>query len=147
VLHCFKLESNKKVIKKIILNFEGYGVSPSGNGVLLKVWNTESSTWDNTQTGTSDGDEELSLTLESPLTDYVDSNGYVYLLARTAEPSSGGSPATINVDYAECVVTVEGICYVDVVSYRDQDDLRLKPFLWRTEFLVKSWLFEDITVT
>jgi hypothetical protein len=85
--------------------------------------------------------------LESVLTDFIDSEGCVYLLARTTDASNGSSPAIIHCDYVDCLVVVEGITYVDVVSYRDTDDVRFKPFVWRTEFTVKTWLFEDVTVT
>jgi hypothetical protein len=147
LLFRIKVESNQKTVKKMVLKFEGYGVAPAGNGVTVKVWNSEASEWQSTQTGSGGGDEELTITLQSSLTDYVDSSGYVYLLARTTNPSDGASPAAIHCDYADCLVTVEGISYVDIVSYRDTDDVRLKPYIWRTEFTVKTWLFENVTVT
>jgi hypothetical protein len=50
-------------------------------------------------------------------------------------------------DYAEVEFTVNGITYADVVSYRDIDEVRVKPFVWRTEFTVKTWLFESVPVT
>jgi hypothetical protein len=142
-----KVGSDEKTVKKAVLKFEGYGTAPAGNGVTVKVWNSEASAWQNAQTGTGDADEEVTVTLESSITDYIDSDGYVYLLARTTNPSNGASPAVIHCDYADCLVVVEGICYVDIVSYRDADDVRLKPTIWRTEFTVKSWLFENVTVT
>lgn len=147
LLFRIKVESGGKTVKNAVLKFEGYGTAAAGNGVTLKVWNSEASAWQNAQTGTGDEDEELSITLDSSLTDYIDSDGYVYLLARTANPSSGASPAVIHCDYADCLVTVDGICYVDMISYRDLDDVRLKPYIWRTEFMVKTWLFENVTVT
>jgi hypothetical protein len=142
-----KVASDRKCVTKAVLRFEGYGVAPAGNGVTVKVWNSEATAWENAETGTGDADEEVVVTLESSLTDYVDSDGYVYLLARTTDASNGGSPAVINCDYVDCLVTVEGVTYVDVVSYRDADDVRFKPYIWRTEFAVKTWLFEDVTVT
>lgn len=147
LLFRIKVESNEKVVKKIVLTFEGYGTAPSGNGVTVKAWNSEASAWQNTQTGTGGEDEEISITLDSSLTDYIDSDGYVYLLARTTNASNGVSPAVIHCDYADCLVAVEGICYVDMVSYRDTDEVRVKPYIWRTEFTVKTWLFENVTVT
>jgi len=147
LLFRIKVESNEKVVKKIVLKFEGYGDAPSGNGVTVKAWNSEASAWQNTQTGTGGEDEEVTITLGSSLTDYIDSEGYVYLLARTTNPSNGASPAVIYCDYADCLVVVEGICYVDMVSYRDADEVRVKPYIWCTEFTVKTWLFENVTVT
>jgi len=147
LLFRIKVESNEKTVKKIVLKFEGYGAAPAGNGVTVKAWNSESSAWQSPQTGTGGGDEEIIITLESSLTDFIDSDGYVYLLARTTNMSDGVSPAVIHCDYADCLVTVEGITYVDMVSYRDVDEVRVKPFIWRTEFTVKTWLFENVTVT
>ncbi len=42
---------------------------------------------------------------------------------------------------------VPNIAYVDVVSFRDMDRVDVKPFLWRTEFTLKTWFFEYVTVT
>jgi hypothetical protein len=147
LLFCIKVESNEKTVKKVVLKFEGYGTAPAGNGVTVKTWNSEASAWQNTQTGTGGDDEEIVVTLESSLTDFIDSDGYVYLLARTTNASNGASPSVIQCDYMDCLVAVEGISYVDIVSYRDADDVRFKPFVWRTEFTVKTWLFENVTVT
>ncbi len=147
LLFCFKVESSEKTVKKIVLKFEGYGTAPAGNGVTVKVWNSEVSAWQNTQSGSGGGDEEITVTLESSLMDFIDSDGYLYLLARTTNASDGVSPAVIHCDYSECVVAVEGITYVDMVSYRDEDEVRVKPFIWRTEFTVKTWLFENVTAT
>lgn len=147
LLFCVKVESNKNVVNDAVFKFEGYGVGPAGNGVTVKAWNVEASEWQNSQTGTGGSDEELTLVLDSSFTDFVDSDGYVYFLAKTSNPSDGAAQAIIHCDYAECLVAVEGICYVDIVSYRDADDVRLKPFIWCTEFTVKTWLFENVTVT
>jgi hypothetical protein len=147
LLFRIKVESNEKVVKKIVLKFEGYGTASAGNGVTVKAWNSESSEWQSTQTGTGGGDEEIIITLESSFTDFIDSDGYVYLLARTTNASNGASPAVIHCDYADCMVAVEGISYVDMVSYRNVDEVRVKPYIWRTEFMVKTWLFENVTVT
>jgi len=147
ILFRIKIESDEKTVKKIVLKFEGYGTAPAGNGVTIKVWNFTASAWQNAQTGTGGSDEAIFITLTSSLTDFINANGYVYLLARTTNPSNGVSAAAIYCDHSECAVTVEGITYVDIASYRDEDEVRVKPFLWRTEFTVKTWLFENILVT
>ncbi len=146
LLFRFKVDPDEKVVKKIVLKFEGYGTALAGNGVTIKVWNFASSAWQNAQAGTGGEDEPITIALTSFLTDFIDEEGYVYLLARTTNASNGATPAVIYCDYSECGVTVEGITYVDVISYRDEDEVRVKPFLWRTEFLVKTWLFENVTV-
>ena len=67
------------------------------------------------------------------------SNGYVWLLAKTTNTGNGSTPAVLNCDYVSCMVTVNGISYLDVVSYRDRDKVDVKPFIFRTEFILKSW--------
>jgi len=147
MLFRFKIDSDAKTVKKNVLRFEGYGTAPAGSGVTVKVWNFTASAWQNAQSGTGGADEVLTITLSSSLTDFIDSSGYVYLLARTTNPSDGVSAAVLNCDYVECTVTVEGITYVDIVGYRDEEQVNVKPFVWRTEFTVKSWLFENVYTT
>jgi len=77
MLFRFKIESREKAVKKIVLAFEGYGTSPAGNGVTVKVWNHVAGTWQNAQQGTGDIDETISITLASDLTNYIDDDGYV----------------------------------------------------------------------
>jgi hypothetical protein len=140
----FKVDSREKTVKKIVLAFEGYGTAPAGNGVTIKVWNHVAQAWQNTQSGTGGADETITITLTSNLTDYIDDSGYVWLLARTTNPSDGTTPTVLYCDYAYCTVTVNGITYLDIVSYRDADRVDVKPFIFRTEFTLKSWSFEDI---
>lgn len=147
ILFRFKVESKEKTVKKIVLRVEGYGTAPAGNGMTVKVWDHINEVWEEAQVGTSGADEWISITLTSNLTDYIDSDGYIYVLARTTNPSDGTTPAVIYSDCADSVITVNGITYCDMArpnSYRDLDEVRVKPFLWRTEFLVTSWLFETI---
>ena len=146
ILFRFKIESDEKTVKKIILRFEGYGTAPGGNGITIKVWNHVAEAWEQPQTGTGGADEWISITLSSNLTDYIDSNGYIYVLARTTNPSDGTTAAVIYSDCADSIITVNGITYCDIVSYRDEDEVRVKPFLWHTEFTVKTWLFETILI-
>lgn len=143
-LFCFKVDSRPQTVQKILLSFVGYGTTPSGNGSTIKVWNQTVSAWQNATTGSAGANETVTITLTSNLTDYIDSNGYVWLLARTTYSSNGSTAATLFCDYASCTVTVNGITYLDVVSFRDVDKVDVKPFIFRTEFVLKSWSFEDI---
>jgi len=147
VLFRFKIDSNKKVVKKIVLKFEGYGTAPPGNGATIKVWNFTASAWQNPAMGTGGVDETLTITLTTSITDFIDANGYIYLLARTTNASDGVTAAILYCDYSESIITVEGITYCDIVSYRDEDQVNVKPFIWRTEFSVRSWLFENVYTT
>ena len=44
-------EARKQCLKRVVLVFEGFGLSPTGNGVTLKVWDNLAGTWSNPQTG------------------------------------------------------------------------------------------------
>lgn len=145
MLFRFKVESREKTVKKIVLSFEGYGTTYYGNGIILRgAWNHTTSSWDQSASGTAGEDEIITITLTSNLTNYIDENGYVWLLAETTYDVGGGVPAVIYCDYVSCTVTVNGITYLDVVSFRDNDRIDVKPFIFRTEFQLKSWMFEDI---
>jgi hypothetical protein len=143
----FKVESREKTVKKLALSFEGYGTAPSGDGVEVKAWNHVAGGWQNAQAGGAGGtDEAIILTLASELPDYIDDDGYVWLLARTLYASDGSTPAVLYCDYACCLVTVNGVTYCDVAGFRNLDRVDVKPFVFRTEFTVKSWFFENIGV-
>jgi len=147
LLFRFKIAAKLDVLTKLELTFEGYGTAPGGNGATIKVWNFTSEAWQNAQSGTGGADETITISLTSGFADFVDSDGYVYLLVRTTNPSDGSTPAVIYCDYVKCEITVRGIAYVDVVSHSDIDRVDVKPVIWRTEFLLKTWLFETVLVT
>jgi hypothetical protein len=145
MLFRFKLGAREQCVNKLMLSFEGYGSAPSGNGVIIKVWNHVSSAWQEARSGIGSEDETLIITISSSWTDFIDSDGYVWLLAKTANPSSGETPAVLYCDFVQCTMQVYGITYCDVVSYRNIDVVEVKPFLFRSEFLLKGWLFESIS--
>jgi hypothetical protein len=144
MLFRFKVANRKETTQKIVLSFVGYGTAPGGNGSTIKVWNASGSAWQDAQSGTGGADETVTITLTSNLTNYIDVNDYVWLLARTTNPSNGTTAATINCDYASCAVNVNGITYLDIVNFRDADKVDVKPFIFRTEFVLRSWSFEDV---
>ena len=147
MLFRFRVESREKTVKKIALAFEGYGTAPGGDGVVVKVWNHIAGAWQNAQTGGAGGiDETIAVTLVQDLPNYVDDNGYVWFLARTVYAGDGATPATLDCDYVNCSITVNGVTYCDVTSFRDVDRVDVKPFIYRTEFALKSWFFENIGV-
>jgi len=156
ILFKFKLETSKydpheNNVKKIVLSFEGYGTAPAANGVTVKVWNHVTSAWENPATGTGGADETITITLTSNLTNYIDMDssgvGYIYILARTTNPSDGVTPAVLYCDYDKCVLTIEGITHVKFGNYRDIDETFVKPFLWHSEFMVTGWMFENVPET
>jgi hypothetical protein len=144
MLFRFKVESRELTAKRIVLSFEGYGTAPAGNGATVKVWNHTTSAWGNAASGAGSSDETITITLTSSLGDYIDGSGFVWLLAKTTNPSNGSTPAILYCDIASCTVTVNGITYCDVATYRDQDNTEVSPFVFRTEIGLKSWLFEDV---
>jgi len=144
MLFRFKVESREKTVKKIVLAFEGYGTAPGGNGITIKVWNHVASAWQNAQAGTGGADETITITLTTSITDYIDDSGYVWLLAKTTNTSNGTTPSVLYCDCVSCAVTVNGITYLDVFSFRNADRVDVKPFIFRTEFQLRSWMFEDV---
>ncbi|MFB3887955.1 MAG: hypothetical protein ACE14S_00565 [Candidatus Bathyarchaeia archaeon] len=145
LLFRLKTESREKTAKKLVLSFEGYGTAPDVDGVTLKVWNHELAAWTNAQSGGDGGvDEAIVITVDQGLGDYIDEDGYVWLLAVTSGSSDGETPAVLRCNYASLTVTVNGVSYCDIASYRDLDRVDVKPFIYRTEFTVRSWFFENI---
>jgi len=150
-LETSKYDPHENNVNKIVLSFEGYGTAPAGNGITIKVWNHVTSAWENAQTGTGGADETITITLMSNITNYIEMDssgvGYIYLLARTTNPSDGVTPAVLYCDYVRCTLTVEGLTHVKFGTFNDADDVSVKPFLLHTEFLVIGWMFENVPAT
>lgn len=144
MLFRFKIPSKASTIQSIVLSFIGYSTAPGGNGCTIKVWNPGSGQWEHASSGSGNGNETVTIALSSNPANYVDSNADVWMLARTTNSSNGTTSAVLYCDYVSCAVTVNGITYLDVVSFRDKDKVDVKPFIFRTEFVLKSWSFEDI---
>jgi hypothetical protein len=146
-----KYDPHERNVKQIVLSFEGYGAAPAGNGLTVKVWNHVTSAWESPATGIGGADETITITLTSNLTDCIDMDsdgvGYIYVLARTTNPSDGVTPAVLYCDHVKCVLTVEGITHLKFGSYRDVDETSVKPFLWHSEFMVTGWMFENVPET
>ena len=140
-------EPRKQCLKRVSLSFEGFGIAPQGNGVTLKVWDNISGTWSNAQNGSLGTDETLTIALTSNLTNYVNESGFLYLMARTTNPSDGVSPAVLNCDFVQATVDVRGVTFCDVHSYRDVDVVDVKPFLYKEEIVIVAWLFESVAIS
>jgi hypothetical protein len=145
MLFRFKIGPREQCVKKIVLSFEGYGTAPVNDGAAIKVWNHVASAWQLAQIGMGSGDETLTITISSGWTDFIDSDGYVWLLARTTNPSNGSTPAVLYCDFVQCTIQVYGISHCDIIAYRNIDVTDVKPYLFRAEFLLKGWLFESIS--
>jgi hypothetical protein len=140
-------EPRKQCLKRVVLAFEGFGLAPQGNGVILKTWDNMAGAWGNPQTGVLGTDETLIITLTSNLTNYINDDGFLYMMARTTNPSNGISPAMLYCDYVQATVAVRGITFCDVHSYRDVDVTDVKPFLYKEEIQIVAWLFESVAIS
>jgi hypothetical protein len=145
MLFRFKLGPREACVKKIVLAFEGYGTAPEGNGVTIKIWNHVASAWQEAQSGSGSGDETITITISATWPNFIDSNGYIWLLAKTTNPSDDVTHAVLYCDFVQYIIQVYGISFCDVVSYRNIDVTDVKPYLFRTEFILKGWLFESIS--
>lgn len=140
----FKIESSLDTIQRLVLFLEGYGTSPAGNGVTAKVWNNRQSAWQNEKSHSGNNeDHALSISLAVNPADYVDEDGYVWLLARSSHPSDGSTASILFCDYASCTTIVNGVTYCDVVGSRNLDRIDIKPPVYRTEFTVKTQLIQN----
>jgi hypothetical protein len=144
MLFRFQIDTLPPAVQQIVLTFLGYGSAPAGYGSTIKIWNAVAGAWQNPSTGSGSADEYVTITVASNVANYIDSNGYIWLLVHTTNPSNGSTAAVINCDYVSCMVTIKGITYLNVDSFRDVDKVDVKPFIFRTEFILKSWSFEDI---
>ncbi len=140
-------EPRKQCLKRVVLAFEGFGLAPQGNGVTLKVWDNVAGVWSNAQIGVSGTDENLTITLTSNLTNYVNDDGFLYLMARTTNPSNGVSSAMLYCDFVQATVDVRGITFCDAHTWRDVDVTEVKPFLYNEETQIVAWLFESIAIS
>jgi hypothetical protein len=140
-------EPRKQCLKRLVLAFEGFGQSPLGNGVTIKVWDNSASAWGNAQGGVLGTDQTLTITLTISPTSYVNDDGFLYLLARTTNPSDGVSLAVLYCDFVQATVDVHGVTFCDIQSWRDVDVVDVKPFLFKEEIGIVAWLFESIAVS
>jgi hypothetical protein len=140
-------EPRKQCLKRIVLSFEGFGTAPMGNGLTFKIWNNAAGTWTNPQSSISETDETTTITLTSNLTNIVNENGYLFLLAQTIHSSDGNTPAVLYCDFVQATIDVRGITFCDVQSYRDVDVVDIKPFLYKEEIQIVAWLFESIAIS
>ena len=129
-------------------NFIGVGRNSgdhkAGSGITIKIWNFSTGCWDKASNSLNSLDETVSINLSSEFSSFLGDDGYVYLLARTANPSDGVDSAILNCDYSEMEFSVNGICYCNVVSYRSLDIVNVRPFIWRTELYARGWMFERL---
>ncbi len=103
------------VVKSIVLRWDGYGTAQGGDGATIKVWDHVAGVWAQAVTGTASAKETLTITLASAWTNFIDANGFLYLLAETTNPEAGGTPAVLYCDFVQCTIQVKGLTNCDVV--------------------------------
>lgn len=145
MLFKFKIDAKRTCVEKVVLLFEGYASTENvtREGVTIKVWNHNTEAYDHAVVGEEVAeDRTLKITLTENLDNYIDEDGHIYLFARPTHTNDGTNYTTFACDYVSCTITVNGISYCDVASYRDEDKVDVKPYIWRTEFVLKSWVFQ-----
>ncbi|MCU7356705.1 BppU family phage baseplate upper protein [Enterococcus dispar] len=95
----------RKVTTRMIPSVWGYGSSPTGNLLSMKVWNTTS--WSTSSaTNTTNAVKELSFIWgSSTATTFLQADGYIYILAY-ANPSDGTTASIVSIDYASLEYTL-----------------------------------------
>jgi hypothetical protein len=145
MLFRFKIGPREQCVKKIMLNFEGYGTALAGNGITIKVWNHAASAWQQAQSGTGSDDETITITLSASWPDFIDSNGYIWLLAKTTNPSSDSTPVFLHCDFVQCTIQVAGITHCDIQSFKNVLVTDFKPYLHSTEFVLRAWFIVNVS--
>jgi len=106
-------------VKKICSRFEGYGVRGSDHGVTIKIWNHTTDAWENETVGTGSGDEWVDLKVLSNCPDYIDDDGYIWILIRTTHTDDGTNHAVLYCDCARGFVTKDRF----IVDHKPISDL------------------------
>jgi hypothetical protein len=145
MLFCVKLGCRENAAKSVAFSFEGHGSAAEDGGFEVKVWNHVAGAYQDAQTSSAgEADEAKTLTLTSGLPNYIDDAGYIWFLAKTLGASDGEVSAQLFCNYVSCTLIVNGITYCDVAGFRVLDRVDVKPFIYRTEFTLKSWFIENI---
>jgi hypothetical protein len=106
-LHRFRFQINEDEsnIESLTINWKGYGAttSLSGLGVNLYVWNTSGWQFIDNHTATAPEWINASFSDSTNITNFIDTSGYLYLLAVT---TTDGSPVSVRIstDYVELAV-------------------------------------------
>lgn len=116
--HIFKFHhiENEGSVSKLhfIWHGQGHRANIDGTtsyGVQLQVWNANDGAWEQLADSSTDnegiGEDEMILTgtISSSLSDYLTSNGNIWLRAYCTLPAADGFGASIITDYIECQVT------------------------------------------
>ncbi len=84
MLFRFKIPMKKTFLSKVVLTFEGQCGGLAGNGFSIAVWNHAAQQWQYEQIVTTGSEVTVSITLSSNIQDFVDGDGYVWLICEPA---------------------------------------------------------------
>lgn len=80
----FKIDEDPSVISQLRIRHEGYGYNDIGGyGLELFIWNCASSSWESVGLHYASGDAVIEAATTSGFADYIDTGGYLQLLAET----------------------------------------------------------------
>lgn len=145
----FKFATPKEAqVSELRLRIEGYGVIPGGNGLKVSLWNHAAPAWEQAQQHTQGSDQTLTITVTSSIANYIelaaDGYSYIYALVQTTAASDGVDPATTNVDFADCRLTVDAITHIRTPTYTDLDEQAGKEAFFKTVFRTVVWVIQTV---
>lgn len=95
----------RKVTTRMLPSVWGYGSSPTGNLLSMKVWNTTAWSTSSATNATNSVKEISFIWGSSSATQFLQDDGFVYILAY-GDPSDGTTPSVVNIDYASLEYTL-----------------------------------------
>jgi len=131
----FKINEEPNEITELNMTWSGRGeVSTGTNGFILYLYNTSSGQWKQEVTYTTDNTEQLeNITYNKSFSDFVDSNGWVKVLARTYSPApttSNPRTATIYTDYIKLEIKSDiispSVSLISPVNYYNSSSTDLR---------------------
>lgn len=93
-----KVQWVKDNVSRLSVAWYGFGSSAGGNKATVVSWITSTNSWLYPVSHTGAVVSRISKNVAAPVTNYVDSNGFIHYLAY-AEPSDGVTVSTISTDY------------------------------------------------
>nr|DAI78567.1 MAG TPA: receptor binding protein [Caudoviricetes sp.] len=91
----------KSNLSKLTFNWWGFGSSVGGNKATVNAWRNDLNAWNDFKiSNTASTTTKIGYIIESPLSAYIDVNGFIHFLAY-AEASDGTTASVINTDYVE----------------------------------------------
>jgi hypothetical protein len=104
-----KVQWIKDNVQRLTANWHGWGSSVGGNGATVAVWNNTSwATWNSHANGVV---TKIAVSTTNMI--YIDSTGFMHLLAHTTNPSDGTTPSQLNTDFVELEIELKPTAVLD----------------------------------